>query len=796
MADPPTESTPTGAERDGLGLLVEAVVARLRGGAGREGPGDPSHPEYGMGRLGMSELEMKIYTEKDPEVLAEAIRRGMDILDGIPDRLYKGDIPLLMKLMVNPRVGKYRESDYSLHYTIMARLDKLAVDLRIRAEKHKPNYKETEQDWTDMENELRVVVAKELGAEDGVVISADLQARIDDAVYERLQRDVKYKDPLVWQYLRDKQNLIQEEAEKAEVPVETYLDSHPERQDPGETLIRSGLWLEFKARDDIRSAWTDRMGTTGSTDRQRGSSSLFANPGHTDLKAPDWIAAFRDKEMAGREDEVMRAMVDAAEGMEILWINKSHPNDRRSVRTSMWEVMLNMRMKEPAVRRAVMREFPQGAELFEKRAEVKKKLLGGELRREERAAAEKEYARLGTAIGKMADAAKDKPVEKYFKWSNPYLDTFGDAAKFKDWFNYCLDRGGGDMRATFLAWKKFQLWEVISRKGIGSAMHNEKGPGSIDPPVGSDLAAWHYDFMGKRWKEFGRFLNAMGIHVDIRKGSKSRYAAGPPVTLDHIVALGEPFLDHCKVEVPGQLVKQSLWHLWYEMGTALGELPWMKTEDPKDWAGEDQEVSPHSYNGWLYQRFNAEAVRGWLTRWSVSVADLLKMDDEGRLVLQTMIKAFDKTFGAMAYTDEEREKARKDGGVVFELFTVENFENPELRGKIDPRAIAVLGWITQRHPDGIDARRIPGDMERPRPVGELFDFMGVYTVRGETGKLAFESVDLLLDELIAHGFISKESALELLKYCGLSSQTGVSRVNEIESTGGKSGKIEERVGNY
>ena len=150
----------------------------------------------------------------------------------------------------------------------------------------------------------------------------------------------------------------------------------------------------------------------------------------------------------------------------------------------------------------------------------------------------------------------------------------------------------------------------------------------------------------------------------------------------------------------------------------------------------------------------------------------------------------------MAYTDEEREKARKDGGVVFELFTVENFENPELRGKIDPRAIAVLGWITQRHPDGIDARRIPGDMERPRPVGELFDFMGVYTVRGETGKLAFESVDLLLDELIAHGFISKESALELLKYCGLSSQTGVSRVNEIESTGGKSGKIEERVGNY
>ena len=38
-----------------------------------------------------------------------------------------------------------------------------------------------------------------------------------------------------------------------------------------------------------------------------------------------------------------------------------------------------------------------------------------------------------------------------------------------------------------------------------------------------------------------KILDAMGIHVDIRKGSKSRYAAGPPVTLDHIVALGSLF---------------------------------------------------------------------------------------------------------------------------------------------------------------------------------------------------------------------------------------------------------------
>ena len=150
------------------------------------------------------------------------------------------------------------------------------------------------------------------------------------------------------------------------------------------------------------------------------------------------------------------------------------------------------------------------------------------MRREERAAAEKEYARLGTAIGKMADAAKDKPVEKYFKWSNPYLDTFGDAAKFKDWFNYCLDRGGGDMRATFLAWKKFQLWEVISRKGIGSAMHNEKGPGSIDPPVG---VIWQPGIM-TLWKEMEgvwKILDAMGIHVDIRKGSS------PDMRLGHLL---------------------------------------------------------------------------------------------------------------------------------------------------------------------------------------------------------------------------------------------------------------------
>ena len=777
-------------------------------GLREEGPLDPSHPELSMNRLaGMSEMEKMIMFERDPRALTEAIRRGLDTLGGIPDRLYRGDSALIMKQIVNPEAGKYREANYSLHLMIKARLDQLAVDLRIRAERHRPGYKETEQDQIDREGDLRAVVtkekekdllnaennlrlkvAREFGVEDGVTILPEIQDQIDKAVherlqkdpkyieiqdqiddeaYERLQKDPKYNDPLVWSYLRDRQNQIGKEAREANVSIEEYLDLHPEKQDVGEVLVRSGLWLEFRAMDAVHSAWADRMGTTGSTDRQRGASSLFPNPGHTDLKSPDWTALFRDKEMAGREDEAMRAMVDTALGTEILWVNKSNPNDRRSVRTPMWEVMLNMRMKEPAVKRAVMKEFPKGEELFRKRAEVKKKLLGGELRREDRAAAERDYAILGTAIGKMADKVKGKPIEKYFKWENPYLKTLGDAAQFKDWFNYCLDRAGGDMRATFLAWRKFQLWEIISRKGIGSTMDDKDGPGSIDPPVGSDLAAWHIDFGGKRGKEFGRFLNSMGIHVDIRKDSESRYAAGPPVTLDHIDILGVPFLDFSKVKDARGEIK-SLWQQWYENGVALGELPWMKTEDPKDWAGMDQEVSPHSFNGWLYQRFNAEAVRGWLIRWSVSATDLEKLDDEGRLAVQIMVKAFDKTFGEMLYSEGEKKKAREKGMRVYERFTVENLENPELRGKIDPRAIAVMGWITQRHPDGPGIT--PGD-DANRPLPDYLRFVPGDPETANIGKTLSaayqESTIELFRVCLFNGFVDKTTVVEIIKYCRL-----------------------------
>ena len=409
MADSPTGSAETGGSNPDASAFMQmmmAGMARMREmGLREEGPLDPSHPELSMNRLaGMSEMEKMIMFERDPRALTEAVRRGLDTLGGIPDRLYRGDSALIMKQIVNPEVGKYRESNYSLHLMIKARLDQLAVDLRIRAERHRPGYKETEQDKIDREGDLRAVVtkekenelldtennlrlevAREFGVEDGVTILSDIQAQIDDAVherlqrdpkyneiqaqiddavYERLQRDPKYNDPLVWSYLRDRQNQIEKEAKEAGASVETYLDSHPEKQDVGEVLVRSGLWLEFKAMEAVHAAWADRMRTTGSTDRQRGASSLFPSPDHTDLKGPDWVALFRDKEMAGREDEAMRGMVDVALGTEILWVNKSHPYERRSVRTPMWVLMLNMRMYEPAVKRAVMKEFPQGAELF------------------------------------------------------------------------------------------------------------------------------------------------------------------------------------------------------------------------------------------------------------------------------------------------------------------------------------------------------------------------------------------------------------------------------------------------
>ena len=56
----------------------------------------------------------------------------------------------------------------------------------------------------------------------------------------------------------------------------------------------------------------------------------------------------------------MRAMVDAAEGMEILWINKSHPNDRRSVRDVNVGSDIEHENERTGGEKGGNEEFPQG----------------------------------------------------------------------------------------------------------------------------------------------------------------------------------------------------------------------------------------------------------------------------------------------------------------------------------------------------------------------------------------------------------------------------------------------------
>ena len=85
---------------------------------------------------------------------------------------------------------------------------------------------------------------------------------------------------------------------------------------------------------------------------------------------------------------------------------------------------------------------------------------------------------------------------------------------------------------------------------------------------------------------------------------------------------------------------------------------------------------------------------------------------------------------------------------------------------VDPRAKVVVGWITQRHPDGSDIT--PGDINRPLPFASRFSSGGSFVFHDlEMSKRATDSVDTLLFILIECGFVSKETAKEIVRYCKL-----------------------------
>ena len=705
------------------------------------------------------------------------MRRAVDILDGFPDRLEVGDTPLMMKLMLNPDAERFGREDYSLYRAVVGRADKAAGDLRTRAEHA------------------------------GIGVNAET-LRLMEEEKARVRagggdpdKDPKYRDPMIWEYLRERKAKLEEKAAEKGVTIDEYLVRHPEMADPEVELIESGIRAELAARLDLHNAWADRMVTAGTVDVKGGASGLFINPNRAELKSADWVALFRDKEMADREDEALRAMVDAALGTEKKWENKGDPHDARKTETLMWKVMLKRRMKkDPRVADQVdavpggtleekkaylngkQREVAQAKERYEQRLKGASESLDRGHRRIGEARARPDMVRLQGDIKVMEEEAR---LLKQFEWKNPYPTTMSDNIQFKEWFDYVLDRAGGDSRAVFLAWRKFQLWEVISRVDIGSVMGAE-GPIIIDPPVGNDLAAQHYGFQRKRQKEYGRVADGDGF-TDLR-GSRSRYAAGPPVTIEQVDHLGLPFLDHARVPVEGEPGKRTLWQVWYERGTSLGELPWMATEDPKEWSGVTDEVAPNSYTGWLYQRLNAETVRKWMLMWNVSVAQLHSVDDSGRQVIQTIAKAFDKSMGEMEYDPFKRALKRSDGEVVYEPFTQEAMRDPRMKGRINPRAIWIMGMITQKHFNRIEDKVLGDDPRRVQLVEDIsplgigsgdFGFTTVNALdpktamdKGVSPKRRMESITFLMALCVGNGLIDEKEKKEILAFCKVPPQLG------------------------
>ena len=224
-----------------------------------------------------------------------------------------------MSSFINPQVKPLQNTDYGLWVVIHSRVAKAAADLRTRAER------------------AGVKVEHE---------TAELM-RQDMETAKAEKEDPRYKDPLIWLYLKRKEESVARAADVEQISVQKYEEKHPETLDPEIALIREGIWAEFQARERLHNAWVDRMTTTGSSGNQRGeAASLFVDPNHTDIKGSDWILLFRDPVQTEHEDEAMRAMVDVALGQEMLWKNKKTPGDLSVDKKEMWQVMLERRIQK------------------------------------------------------------------------------------------------------------------------------------------------------------------------------------------------------------------------------------------------------------------------------------------------------------------------------------------------------------------------------------------------------------------------------------------------------------------
>ncbi len=700
------------AELRQVQLNAMAYRLAMQGDVGLGSPDfvpDPNSPESGamvdMGsrqRFRESELGDMLMNSRNVGELREAVERAFDVLDGVPDEFTAKRMNLIREKILTPEPQKVERGDYTLYRTLMSRLDRAGHDLAIRIRKAKV-----------------VIVNKD---------KIDFQSEVNGAIADGSikTRGVELKDVRTWKYLKQRE----EQRAKLMVKLEINDDGElcrmkPDLFDPEVQMIQEGWAEKFIAKMNFHDVWATRQITSGDADE---AAKRFIEKGRTTMKGHNWEELFPDGEHSTHIDRALRAMVDVAYGVQVKWEQTGRPGGSKT-ETPMWMIMAERR--------------------YAKDVKFKTK-VDGEIGADGDEGARREFfERNRNSVDWKSDLA----------WENPYPWTFKSNKVFEEWFEYVLDEAGGDVRAVFAAWKFFQVSELISRKGIGSTRLSQKETAFGDPPTVSDAAA-RIDFAGKRMKEYG--IDENGRRLPDRGDTK--YPAGPPVTIFGIPSVGATYMDNAGAAWQGEGVR-SLYHLWYERGIELSKLPWMATDDPGGW--ESEEVGPHSWDGHLYRTMQANTVALWALRWNVTVGDLLKPDDAGNQQIQKLVKARNKGFGVV-YADARKraeEQAKYPDAVIYEPFTSDAARDPNKRGKLNPGAWLVVGWLALRNPDA--STKLLGDQDVVVSYDNKLSKLDPSSDRPISPGQRQESIKMLKAVVVGFGLVSESEWTEALKYTGV-----------------------------
>lgn len=247
-----------------------------------------------------------------------------------------------------------------------------------------------------------------------------------------------------------------------------------------------------------------------------------------------------------------------------------------------------------------------------------------------------------------------------------YINYIKNSAFFKTWLEDLLKRdvSGGRMDIVWFAWKLALTWEIPAE--LGMMVDGEDRFQIAEAPVGNDFFVWSCYLDAKRTFEYGldqkgmryrfsRYLTHSGYPISLGKlqrteegrpvpllGSFLREASVEENVLDarrqpvYKTKNGRVVLDEEGKPVP-KTKKVSLWKLWWERGTKLGDLPWFQTDiDQKSGV---EEFPTGSFGYWLLQRTRAFPIIQDI-RSRPSLRDISEADFFGKRV-----RNWDKIFG-------------------------------------------------------------------------------------------------------------------------------------------------------